>query len=210
MRVLVFGASITQGFWDAEGGWVNRLRKYYDEKAIADLRKQEDYPVIFNLGISADTSSDILMRFKGEAQARKRSQMAILFCIGTNNAMVVGKSEWEGAEDYKQDLGKLIVQAKEFTQKIMLIGLPPCEEDKTTPVFWGDYNYTNQRIKEVDSAMKAITAQYSLPFVEVFDKLKAKMDSGVNIFADGLHPNDAGHQLIFELVRPALDQLLNT
>lgn len=210
MRVLVFGASITQGFWDAEGGWVNRLRKYYDEKAIADLRKQEDYPVIFNLGISADTSSDILMRFKGEAQARKRSQMAILFCIGTNNAMVVGKSEWEGAEDYKQDLGKLIVQAKEFTQKIMLIGLPPCEEDKTTPVFWGDYNYTNQRIKEVDSAMKAITAQYSLPFVEVFDKLKAKMDSGVNIFADGLHPNDAGHQLIFELVRPALDELLNT
>jgi lysophospholipase L1-like esterase len=27
---------------------------------------------------------------------------------------------------------------------------------------------------------------------------------------DGLHPNDAGHQLIFELVRPELDKLLNT
>lgn len=31
MRVLVFGDSITQGFWDTEGGWVERLRKYYDQ-----------------------------------------------------------------------------------------------------------------------------------------------------------------------------------
>jgi lysophospholipase L1-like esterase len=30
MIVLVFGDSIAQGYWDSEGGWVERLRKAND------------------------------------------------------------------------------------------------------------------------------------------------------------------------------------
>jgi acyl-CoA thioesterase-1 len=208
MRVLVFGASITQGFWDTEGGWVQRLRRYYDEKSVENIRKGDDYPDIFNLGISADTSADVLKRFRNETAARKRSEMAILFCMGTNNAMIMGRGEWHGAESYKQDLEKLVSQAREFTPIIMFVGLPPCEENKTTPVFWGDYNYTNERIKSVDEVMRNIAKQNNLPFVSIFEQLKEKMENGEDLFADGLHPNNEGHQLIFELVQPELDKLL--
>jgi len=38
--------------------------------------------------------------------------------------------------------------------------------------------------------------------------MQEKIASGHRLFDDGLHPNDAGHELIFELVQPELDKLL--
>jgi lysophospholipase L1-like esterase len=49
VRVLVFGDSIAQGFWDSEGGWVERLRKHYNSLALEDLKSNQQ-PEIFNLG----------------------------------------------------------------------------------------------------------------------------------------------------------------
>lgn len=46
MRVLVFGDSITQGYWDTEGGWVKRIRSHYDLLQITDLNGRDE-PTIF-------------------------------------------------------------------------------------------------------------------------------------------------------------------
>ena len=35
-RILIFGDSITYGAWDKEGGWVQRLRKFLDERNLTD------------------------------------------------------------------------------------------------------------------------------------------------------------------------------
>ena len=184
------------------------MRRFYDELAINDLRKQEDYPVIFNLGISADTSKDIVKRFENEAAARRSREMVIVFCVSTNNAMVTGNDSWKGTDGYRQDLKKLISQARAFTTKVMFVGLPPCEEDKTTPVFWGNYNCTNERILAVDTVMKEVATINKLSHVAIFEMMKNDTEQGKQLFADGLHPNDVGHQLIFEQVRPELDKLL--
>lgn len=61
MRVLVFGDSITQGFWDLDGGWVARLRRTYDKQMIEGVN--DDPPSLFNLGVSGDSSDDIVTRF---------------------------------------------------------------------------------------------------------------------------------------------------
>src|SRR6266446_3620690 len=115
MRALVFGASITQGFWDTEGGWVNRLRRHYDSQVIKGLHPEENYPTVFNLGISGDSTKGVLKRFNNEAKARV----------------------WPGEE------------------------------------------------------------------------FKSRFEAGEDLFADGLHPSDAGHELIFQLVCPELDKLLS-
>ena len=47
-QILVFGTSTTYGCWDIEGGWVQRLRKYLDEKQLDD---PELYYIVYNLGI---------------------------------------------------------------------------------------------------------------------------------------------------------------
>lgn len=211
MRVLVFGASITQGYWDTEGGWVNRLRRHYDELSVKDLHHQDRYPNIFNLGISADTSEDILARFDIEAGARLRTGRdgAIIFANGTNDARQDGNQPWAGTGTYQKNMQTLIDKAKSLTDRIMLVGMAPCEEDKTTPVFWRDITYTNDRIQRVDNVMKQLAKDNQLAYVEIFEPLLAKMKAGEELFADGLHPNNQGHELIYQTVRPQLDKLLS-
>lgn len=210
MRVLVFGASITQGYWDTEGGWVNRLRRHYDELSVKDLHQQDKYPNIFNLGISADTSEDILARFEVETKARLRPgrRGAIIFANGTNDARTEGDQPWGGTENYQKNMQRLIDMAKQHTDLIMLVGMAPCEEEKTTPVFWRDISYTNEHIKAINDAMRSLADEYQLAFVPLFEPMWEQMRRGKQLFADGLHPNNDGHQLIAEIVRPALEELL--
>lgn len=211
MRVLVFGASITQGFWDTEGGWVARLRRHYDELELKEM--QDKQPTIFNLGISGDTSSDLLKRFDAEASARLRTGTksgAIIFFIGTNNAYIEGSNEWLGVDPYRRDLESLLKKARVFTDKIMLVELPPCEEQKTTPVSWRDIYYTNERISKVNEVIAHLGENNSLSVVKTFDKIVREMKNGKELYVDGLHPNNEGHQIICELVRPELDKLLNS
>jgi lysophospholipase L1-like esterase len=70
-------------------------------------------------------------------------------------------------------------------------------------------HYKNVRIAEFEDAAKQLAGQDGLPFVEVHSVMAARAGEGLQSH-DGLHPNDAGHQLIFELVRPELDKLLNS
>ena len=82
-NILVFGASITWGAWDREGGWVQRLRNFVDEKNISN----PDYDrMIYNLGISGDTTENLLSRLENEVKTRlSEEETIIIFSIGTND-----------------------------------------------------------------------------------------------------------------------------
>lgn len=211
MRVLVYGASITQGFYDTEGGWVQRLRKHYDELFLKDTSK--DQPTIFNLGISGDNTDRLLRRFETETQARKfpREDFAFIFMIGTNNAWVRGDGRQNSTpENYRRELEELISKARQYSDKIMFVGIAPCDEARSQPIPWNkDIFFTNERLRIFDEALKNVCRQERVKYQPVFDVLKDKMEKE-DIYADGLHPNDVGHQLIFEQVQPALDELLRS
>lgn len=207
MRVLVFGASITQGYWDTEGGWVDRVRKYYDTLQIQDFSVSQ--PSVFNLGISADTSTDVLNRFDAEVHARsfKSKEVAVVLAIGTNNAVREADRFWSTPEKYRADLEALIAKASKFTKKIMFVGLPSCDETRTMPVAWGDFTYTNERLWLMEQTMREVCRAHDLPHVPIFETFQAE-HAKQNLLRDGLHPNNAGHELIANLVRPELDGLL--
>jgi lysophospholipase L1-like esterase len=86
----------------------------------------------------------------------------------------------------------------------MIVGFPAVDETKTNPIAWADLYYKNENIQKFENAAKAAAEKLDVPFVPVYEKFKPGMNAH-----DGLHPNDEGHQLIFELVRPALEELLN-
>ncbi len=210
MRVLVFGASITQGFWDTEGGWVARLRKHYDKLQID--KPETDQPVIFNMGISADTVGDVLNRFVPETEARKRhGDVAFIFSVGTNNAAVGAYRTQDfksNPAQYKNEMTQLILSAKKYSNRILLVGLPSCDEAKTTPVSWADVFYTNERIKIIENLMKEVAIEQSLTFIPIYDEFKNLQDKGEDNLYDGLHPNNVGHEIICNLVKPELEKLL--
>jgi lysophospholipase L1-like esterase len=207
MRLLVFGASTTQGYWDSQGGYVERLNYYYNNLQMQDWSKEQ--PKVMNLGVSGDTTANLLARMHNEAKARENEKgIAIALSVGSNNAAVRDGQEQSPGE-YIEDLKKLLQIAKSLTSQVLFIGFPAVDESRTTPVAWGDIHFKNDRIKLFEDAAKTVCAEFNVPFVPIFQAMKDEADRGKVLQAhDGLHPNDNGHQLIFELVRPAVDELL--
>lgn len=207
MRLLIFGASTAQGYWDSQGGWADRLKHYYDNLQMQDFDKEQ--PKVMNLGISGDQTSNLLNRMENEAKARENEKgIAIVLTVGSNNAAIRDGKE-QSAEDYAADLSKLLPIAKSLTSQVLFVGFPSVNESKTTPVSWSNTHFKNDRIKLFEDTAKSACDEFGVPFVAVFQTMKDQADKGAEMQAhDGLHPNDSGHKLIFELVRPAVDELL--
>jgi lysophospholipase L1-like esterase len=206
MRVLVFGDSIAQGFWDNEGGWVNRLRKFYDKQMIGG--EDNDPPTIFNLGVSGNSSEDIVMRFENEVKARNNDGWTtIVIAVGVNDARTKAGKNFTDIAKYIENLGELLKMAIELAGSVLFVGLTPCVEERSNPVSWGDTSYTNERIMEFDKALQDFCKQHNAPFVNIFEPFSEQQQK-TELLPDGLHPNNAGHELIYQLVKPKLEEQL--
>lgn len=182
--ICIFGASTTWGAWDKEkGSWVNRLNLYLNKN---------DFIEVYNLGISGDKTSDLLKRFLPEVKAREPN--IITFAVGGNDfAYDTSKRKIRvQSEKLKENIQKLINQAKFFTNKIIFLGSTEIDESKTTPVSWNKNTYyTNKSRKDLDLILKQLCQKNKLYFLPLFDTL-TNLD-----LEDGLHPNSHGHRKIF-------------
>lgn len=210
MRVLVFGDSIAQGFWDTEGGWVARLRKHYDELEVKEFRDR--FPNIFNLGISGDRAQDVLKRIKNETEYRlwPGSEIIYIFAVGLNDT-VYRELEFESTpEKYKEELDKILEVARNFAHKIMFLGITPVVDERTQPLKWSTTGkcYSNERVWMFEQELRDFCGQNKLVRVPLFEKFKEEQQKH-ELMPDGVHPNNEGHELIYQLVRPKLDKLLS-
>jgi lysophospholipase L1-like esterase len=201
---LVFGDSITYGAWYKEGGWVQRMRRFFDGK---NLTNPNFYCLCYNLGISGDNTNGLLERFEFETNQRLKEdeETIIIFAIGINDSQFVHSKNKHrvSIEKFKENIQKLINLAQKFSSKIVFIGLTPVDETKTDPIPWNtDKSYKNEYVKKYDEAIRITCKENNIHFIEVFEKLK-KMEYQ-RLLYDGLHPNSEGHQKIFEIVKDYL------
>lgn len=194
-RISIFGDSITWGASDYEcGGWVARLKYYFDN----DIENDID---VYNLGISGDTTNDLLLRFKIECLARNRHPQIIIFAIGTNDSQYINSKNNPRTpiDKFENNLKKLINQAKEFSDKIIFVGLTKVDESKLMPVPWSaEKFYDNENISRYNSVIKKVSKENNLLFVNLFDLLK------MSDLDDGLHPNSKGHEKMFLKIKEFL------
>lgn len=190
--ICVFGASITWGAWDSEkGGWVNRLR--------LSIESENDETFMYNLGISGDTTKELLKRFDAEAKAREPN--LVIIAIGNNDSVYVKpkKRHMVPIKQFEANLGKLIKKSKKFTNKIVLLGCTSVDESKTTPVPWqAEFHYTNKSLKQYNEKIKAVAIKNNCYYLGLFDLLH---DEDLE---DGLHPNGKGHEKLFIAVKEFL------
>ena len=55
--------------------------------------------------------------------------------------------------------------------------------------------------------MRSLCEKELIPQVRTFETFKQKVELGEKVLIDGIHPNNAGHSLIYSLVLPELDKL---
>lgn len=203
MSTLVFGDSIAQGQWAAEAGWVQRL--YVDDVSAMAAKPDVLKHITYNLGVGGDTTKAVIKRMPSEVEARRweGEEVVFVFAVGVNDTAV-----WEGEHvsspgQYVQDLEELYAAAKKYSDKIMFVGLAPVEDDNPRC----NHAYSNARIWEFEEVLRKFTAENSVAFVPLFETMQKHMKVE-NLMVDGLHPNDIGHKLMYEQIKPALQKLL--
>ncbi|MFH1671282.1 MAG: GDSL-type esterase/lipase family protein [Candidatus Portnoybacteria bacterium] len=194
--ICVFGDSIVWGAADFEaGGWVTRL--------FIELGRDSKIDV-YNLGISGDKTPSILERFESETKVRieEAEDVILVFAIGINDSYFIhSKNDFmTSPEEFRTNIQKLIEKAQKISTKIIFVGLTPVDELKTTPIPWNtDKSYKNENVKKYNEIIKATCKEKDIHFIEVFDNW---ISSDYKILLeDGLHPNAAGHQKLFEAVK---------
>lgn len=197
LGILSFGDSVTFGRGDnVSGGWVGRLKKYFEAK--------DYYNALFNLGIPGDTSSGILKRIGIESDARidntwKGSKFVYIIGIGTNDIRFVGGSENQfiSSKKFEKNIMKIIEIAKKYSRDIIFLGIPPVDEEKTKP-YEGDF-YLNNRIEEFNNIIRACCRDEEIYFLDMYDQLINL--NYKNLLGDGIHPNAEGYEKMYELIK---------
>jgi len=201
-RICVFGTSITQGARDLEcGGWVTRLWRFVEIGIEKDDIK--DDITIYNLGVSGDTSEEIITRFASEFKhrAREYAENIIIFDMGINDS-VFRKSlnqNFVPMDKYKENLEKMYNGAKVLADKVIFAGLTYINEKIITPAPWAtDFYYYFNNAKEYNEAVQEFCQKIKVDFIDIFNTVDD------NDLKDGLHPNAQGHEKIFTRVKEFL------
>lgn len=202
-KILIFGDSITHGAWDTEkGGWVQRIKSFLDEETLSE---SENEHTIYNLGVSGNTTEDLLERFEFETKQRLKEddeELIFIFAIGVNESQFIHSKNGLrfSPEEYEDNLNELLNLAKKFSLKIIFIGLTPIDETKTTPIPWDtDKSYKNEYINKFNDILRKFCKEKKIYFIEIFERLIER--DYQNLLEDGLHPNSEGHKKVFEIVR---------
>lgn len=211
MRVFFFGDSITQGFFDEAGGWAQRLINLYHSQTRENLG-QDFWIECFNLGVSGDTVDGLRKRLEVEVTNRQllNDENVIVLSIGINDTVLHDNRAVRDVYDFQESFENLLDSSLSIANKVICIGLTAVDESLTDPWAYSSTNkqYLNNRINLFEDTIKQACEIKDVPFVPVHDRFLTQADSAT-LLSDGLHPNEAGHELIASLVKPRLDKLLN-
>lgn len=196
-RICVFGDSIAWGSNDTEGGWVDRLKRYYRGTGI--------FRQVFNLGISGRNSKDFIARFETELKNRMSSNNEMLAAIV---AASVNDASFRPSLGHNQvplnELNQIMPQFKSVADKlkIRLAIVGPINvgnDGKTPPLdFDKDYFLSIHEIEKYNQAIKKFCLENDILFIELFGLME------VSDIDDCVHPNTKGHEKIFEKVKDEL------
>ena len=179
-RVVFMGDSITEGW-----------------------KLQESFPgkPYFNRGISGQTSSQMLLRFRPDVINLKPKVVVIL--AGTNDlAENTGPVTLDQVEN---NLASMADLASANGIRVVMCSIVP------TVRYWWHPGSENPapKIAELNKWIKAYAAEKNYPYVDYFSAMADK-EGGLpkNLSPDGVHPSAAGHAIMAPLVEAAIEKAL--
>lgn len=206
----MFGDSITEGLWDSKGGWADRLKTHIHKNELESSFK--NYHEAYNLGIDGNTTKQILERFDSETKARQwpDSEYGFIIATGMNDTLHRKEKDFESSpERYSNELTELFSKAKQYSDKILFVDITPVNEALTNPVASSSTGkcYTNSRISQFNDTLQRFCEEKFIACIKVSEAFNSR-DRNTLLSADGLHPNDAGHEIMYELILPKLEEWL--
>jgi lysophospholipase L1-like esterase len=181
-RVVFMGDSITDG-------WGQKYGKFFTGK-----------PYI-NRGISGQTTPQMLIRFREDVIALKPKAVVIL--AGTND--ISGNTGPSTLEMIENNFTSMAELAKANGIKVVLSSvMPVCDYIKPQTE-----RRPNEKIIELNKWIKDYAEKHKLVYLDYYSAmLDDKQVLKQELTFDGLHPNDAGYEVMGPLAQEAVDKAL--
>jgi len=206
MKTIIFGDSIAYGKWDSQGGWAARLRQYIDKKY--NLSPKTNYQ-LHNLSIPGELVLHLEERLPVEFSSRvlaDEENYLVIFALGINDANPVNwlSSQATPPEKFKALLKNYYQLVKKPNVQVAFIGLTPIDEDRWLDDSKFAGNFFLKDVRQYDQYLKEICQELNIPFLPLLDNLlKASYQETL---VDGIHPDDKGHQMMFERIIKFLEE----
>lgn len=183
-RIVFFGDSITEG-------WA--LGEHFPGK-----------PYI-NRGIGAQTTPQMLLRFRQDAIALKPATVIIL--AGTND--LGGNTGPMLMEDTKSNIVSMVEIARANSIRVILSSLlPPAHSDSLISRF-NLLKHPSEKIHELNRWLKDYSAAHSHGFLDYYSALRDEAGFLRPVFSeDGLHPSAAGYRIMAQVAQAGIEGAL--
>lgn len=165
-------------------GWAHLFKNYMNEKFKIIVR---------NFGMSGINSGD-LKYFINDFMDTKFNFDCIVLMIGTNNR------EKGNLESLYTDMNDTIKTIKNYGKDLIIMACIPASiaNEKTFRV----------HMEDVHNALRNIACENKIPFISVYNLfIDYCSNKGIKIdtlLSDGLHPNNEGYKVMFQLISNAM------
>jgi lysophospholipase L1-like esterase len=169
--------------------WANMLVAYLQDKFDCTAK---------NWGISGRASIDIITNI---ATLVESSDDIVILMIGTNDrnasfntSLVQFATNLDNIVSYVQQAGKQIV---------LMSSIPTSVANETDGAAVKSYH-----MEDIDNVIMSVAASYNMEYISLYKQIINYCDiHGIaidSLLADGLHPNDTGYGVMFNLVLDSL------
>lgn len=176
-RLLFLGDSITEG-WDRD-----------HQSLFADPRH-------INRGISGQTTSQMLLRFRQDVVALRPETLFLLG--GTND--IAGNGGQVSDDVLRGNIETMVELAQVHGIRVVLLSLLP-----TDHYWWAPEIAPVGRIRAHNAWLKDYAARKGIAFVDLYDAMATEAGAINPAYSeDGVHPNAAGYAVMERLLRGVL------
>ncbi|NMA01209.1 MAG: SGNH/GDSL hydrolase family protein [Clostridia bacterium] len=200
MNILVFGDSITYGYYDLKGGWAKRLYRLYNEDKKGSFK---------NFSLPGATSKDMIAQIKRakDLNILDKDNFKVIFAYGINDS-ATGFMDYISLDAFKENTIKIIELMNNYNLETIFVGLTIMDES-IEDGFGGLLFYSNESIGLYNEVLKKTCKQFGIPFVDIYKHCLKEKDKYLSYLDDGIHPNANGHKFILEEVLKVFPQFIN-
>jgi sialidase-1 len=175
---------------------------------------------VFNAGIGGNTTRDALKRLQADVLRYKPRLVVMQFGINDSAVNVWQKPPATAPRvplaEYLANIRRMVTAAQDAQAKVILMTTNPLRWTPKLKEVYGKPPYDPTSEDGFDSATLAgynvalhkLAAELKVPLVDVhaaYPDFAAKHQTTIEgMLLDGMHPNDLGHELVAELLVPAI------
>ena len=208
--VVAIGDSITQAdtHWTVnghrnsiQGGWVTRLGNLLEKNFPGE------YEVI-NKGINGDTALGVLRRLDRDVILLEPD--IVIVAIGTNDIFARLSADPNSTPDtYQATIAKIFnkLQLKLPDTPVFAMGMTTSLR-KYANIRFGNFLPQQDVVQTVfddyNNTLRRLINEYKFSYVDLPSQWPEEVEESWKFCADGIHPNDAGYDLMTEILYEAL------